>query len=43
MILKDGFAAKSKEEELYADGLTIAFLRSMEDVTDKILPHIHLF
>ena len=38
--LKDGFAAKNMEEELYADGLTIAFLRSMEDVTDKILPHI---
>ncbi|MBF6598449.1 MAG: S46 family peptidase [Fermentimonas sp.] len=38
--LKDGFAAKKIEEELYADGLTIAFPRSMEDVTDKILPHI---
>ena len=38
--LRDGFAANNMEEELYADGLTIAFLRSMEDVTDKILPHI---
>ena len=38
--LKDGFAAKNRADELYADGLTIAFLRSMEDVTDKILPHI---
>ena len=38
--LKDGFAAKSRAEELYADGLTVSFLRSMEDVTDKILPHI---
>jgi hypothetical protein len=38
--LKDGFAAKSNAEELYADGLTVAFLRSMEDVTDKILSKV---
>lgn len=38
--LKDGFAAKSMEEELHADGLTISFLRSMEDVTDRILPYV---
>ncbi|MDD4158910.1 MAG: S46 family peptidase, partial [Proteiniphilum sp.] len=30
--LKDGFAASSKSEELYADGLTVSFLRSMQDV-----------
>jgi len=35
--LKDGFAAKNNAGELYADGLTVSFLRSMEDVTDQIL------
>ncbi len=38
--LKDGFVAKNFNEELPADGLTVSFLRSMEDVTDRILPHI---
>ncbi len=38
--LKDGFAASSKSEELYADGLTVSFLRSMQDVTDRIVPHV---
>lgn len=38
--LKDGFAASKIYEELYADGLTVSFLRSMEDVTDKIIPHV---
>ena len=38
--LKDGFAAARQTEELYADGLTVSFLRSMEDVTEMILPHL---
>lgn len=38
--LKDGFAAKTQQDELYADRLTVSFLRSMEDVTDKILPNV---
>ncbi len=40
--LRDGFAAASKSDELYADGLTVSFLRSMEDVTDRIAPHVPL-
>jgi hypothetical protein len=38
--LKDGFAAGGYSDELYADGLTVSFLRSMEDVTDKIVPNV---
>lgn len=38
--LKDGFAAKNQQLELYADRLTVSFLRSMEDVTDKILTKV---
>lgn len=38
--LKDGFAAASKSDELYAEGLTVSFLRSMEDVTAKIAPKV---
>ncbi|MDO5522599.1 MAG: S46 family peptidase [Bacteroidia bacterium] len=38
--LKDGFKADNLQQELYADGLTIAFLRSMEEITDKILPNV---
>lgn len=38
--LKDGFAAKAYNQELYADGLTVSFLRSMQDVTDQILPKV---
>ncbi len=38
--LKDGFVAKNHADELYADGLAISFLRSMEDVTDRILPQV---
>ena len=38
--LKDGFVAKSQEEELPADGLTVSFLRSMTDVTDWILSQV---
>ena len=40
--LRDGFAAASKSDELYADGLTVSFLRSMEDVTDRIAHHVPL-
>lgn len=38
--LKDGFAAENSSDELYADGLTVSFLRTMEDVTDRILPQV---
>ncbi len=40
--LKDGFAAKKGADELYADGLTVSFLRSMVEVTDQIIPHVPL-
>jgi hypothetical protein len=40
--LKDGFAAKNNADELHADGLTVSFLRSMEDVTDQIAPQVPL-
>ncbi len=40
--LKDGFVAAGKTDELHADGLTVSFLRSMEDVTDRITPHVPL-
>jgi hypothetical protein len=40
--LKDGFAAKNNADELHADGLTVSFLRSMEDVTDQIAPKVPL-
>ncbi len=35
--LKDGFWAKSKEEELPAEGLSVTFLKRMDDVTDQVL------
>ncbi|MDD3787612.1 MAG: S46 family peptidase [Petrimonas sp.] len=38
--LKDGFKADSFRDELPADGLTVSFLRSMEDVTNQILPKV---
>ncbi len=38
--LKNGFMADSYENELQADGVTVSFLRSMQDVTDEILPKI---
>ena len=34
--LKDGFVAKSHKDELPAEGLTVSFLRSMEDVTSQV-------
>ena len=39
-ILKDGYAATDKESELAADGLTVSFVRSTEDVTERILSQI---
>lgn len=38
--LKDGFSAPMQADELPADGLTVSFLRSVEEVTDRILPHV---
>ena len=38
--LRDGFKADTKQDELYADGLSIQFLRSMEDVTKDILSKV---
>lgn len=38
--LKNGFKADNMQQELYADGLTISFLRSMEEVTQQILPRV---
>ncbi len=34
--LKDGFWAKSKQEEIASPGLSVQFLVSIEDVTDKV-------
>ena len=38
--LRDGFWAKSKEEEIPMEGLTVTFLVYMEDVTDQVLAGI---
>jgi hypothetical protein len=38
--LKDGFWAKTKEEELPDDGLYVSFLIKIEDVTDQVLADI---
>ncbi len=38
--LTNGFWAKSKKEELPNPGLTVTFLKKMEDVTDKVLKGI---
>lgn len=38
--LRDGFVAKYQTDELPADGLTVSFLRSMTDVTDRIMTHV---
>ncbi len=35
--LKDGYWARSLEEELPAEGLSVTFLKRMEDVTNKVL------
>ncbi len=39
--LKDGFWARTKEEELPNPGKTASFLISFEDVSDKILPELN--
>lgn len=38
--LKNGFVAKTHKDELPAEGLTVSFLRSMEDVTNQIAPKV---
>lgn len=38
--LTDGFWAKSKNEELQNEGLTVSFLVRMEDVTEKVLENV---
>ncbi|HHU97951.1 MAG: S46 family peptidase [Bacteroidota bacterium] len=38
--LKNGFVAQNQSDELPVDGLTVSFLRSMEEVTDRFLPHL---
>jgi hypothetical protein len=38
--LKDGFWAKTKEEELPNPNLSVTFLRSIEDVTSKVLANV---
>jgi len=38
--LKDGFWAMSREQEIPSPGLSVQFLDSIEDVTDKILSEI---
>ena len=35
--LTDGFWSKSKDEEIPIDGLTVKFMKSMSDVTSKML------
>ena len=35
--LKDGFWARTRQEELPNKGLTVTFLRRMEDVTEQVL------
>lgn len=39
--LRDGFWAKTKEEELPNPGKTASFLIGFEDVTDKIIPELN--
>ena len=38
--LRDGFWAKSREEELSNPGKTVSFLIRIEDVTDRVLGHL---
>ena len=35
--LKDGFWARTRAEELPNEGLTVTFMRRMEDVTQQVL------
>ncbi|OFX22085.1 MAG: peptidase S46 [Bacteroidetes bacterium GWA2_31_9] len=39
--LKDGFWAKSKQEELTNETMTVSFLVRMEEVTDKVLAELN--
>jgi hypothetical protein len=39
--LEDGFWAKSKSDELPAPGLSVTFLKRMEDVTDQVLAEVN--
>ncbi|MBN1117264.1 MAG: S46 family peptidase [Bacteroidales bacterium] len=39
--LNDGFFAKSKEDELLNPGLTVTFLKSIQDVTSEILERVN--
>ncbi|SMO69342.1 dipeptidyl-peptidase 7. Serine peptidase. MEROPS family S46 [Saccharicrinis carchari] len=38
--LKDGFWANSLDEELHAEGLSVTFLKKMEEVTDRVFEGI---
>ncbi len=38
--LKNGFWAMTDQEELPAEGLTVTFIRRIEDVTDQIVPNL---
>ena len=40
-ILRDGYWAKSYEEELPAPGITVTFIDKIEEVTDKVLKGIN--
>ena len=40
VIKKNGFWAKSKDQELACEGLSVSFLVSVEDVTAKVLKGI---
>ncbi|MFA5441653.1 MAG: S46 family peptidase, partial [Bacteroidales bacterium] len=39
--LKDGFWARTRQEELPNKGLTVTFLRRMEDVTEQVLEGVN--
>ncbi|MEG1648897.1 MAG: S46 family peptidase [Rikenellaceae bacterium] len=39
--LKNGFWAMNKQEEIPTPGLSVTFIRGMEDVTDQILPYLN--
>ncbi len=39
--LKDGFWANSMEEEIPSPGLTVTFVRGIENVTDQVLTAVH--
>ena len=39
--LQDGFWAMNRNQELMCEGLTVTFLESIEDITDRILPELN--